>query len=155
MRVVLNAEAGLYHEMAVIKNQIFLLGLTGILLLFTLAVMYVFASRYFRRISFRGFWLTHCLYVVVYALVSASSRHASGLNAHTLWLKSRIRSTDGRSWQLRPDPRTSLLHLSDTAGAALPVGQADQPEQEEAGDTGGPSGAPAFRLNQPTSSPPK
>lgn len=60
------------------RNQIFLscfllLGLTGILLLFTLAFMYVFASRYFRRISFRGFWLTHCLYVVVYALVSTAS----------------------------------------------------------------------------------
>lgn len=51
-------------------------GLTGILLLFTLAFMYVFASRYFRRISFRGFWLTHCLYVVVYALVSTSFRRA-------------------------------------------------------------------------------
>lgn len=35
--------------------------------------MYVFASHYFRRISFRGFWITHYLYVVVYALVSDSS----------------------------------------------------------------------------------
>lgn len=65
-------EAGLDHYMLVLL----LLGLTGILLLFTLAFMYVFASRYFRRISFRGFWLTHCLYVVVYALVSISS-HSS------------------------------------------------------------------------------
>ncbi|XP_037539498.1 dual oxidase 1 [Nematolebias whitei] len=43
-------------------------GVTGILLLFTFAFMYVFASRYFRRISFRGFWITHYLYVVVYVL---------------------------------------------------------------------------------------
>lgn len=56
-----------------IRVLLLLPGLTGILLLLTLAFMYVFASRYFRRISFRGFWLTHCLYVVVYALVSASS----------------------------------------------------------------------------------
>uniref|UniRef100_A0A8C7NTF0 NAD(P)H oxidase (H2O2-forming) n=1 Tax=Oncorhynchus mykiss TaxID=8022 RepID=A0A8C7NTF0_ONCMY len=44
-------------------------GLTGILLLFIFAIMYVFATQYFRRISFRGFWLTHYLYVVVYILV--------------------------------------------------------------------------------------
>ncbi|XP_077372320.1 dual oxidase 2 isoform X2 [Festucalex cinctus] len=43
-------------------------GLTGVLLLFTLAFIYVFASRYFRRISFRGFWITHNLYTVVYIL---------------------------------------------------------------------------------------
>ncbi|XP_064169953.1 dual oxidase 2 isoform X2 [Anguilla rostrata] len=43
-------------------------GMTGILLLFVLAVLYVFASRYFRRISFRGFWITHKLYVLVYTL---------------------------------------------------------------------------------------
>ncbi|XP_013876952.1 dual oxidase 1 [Austrofundulus limnaeus] len=43
-------------------------GVTGVLLLFTFAFMYVFASRYFRRISFRGFWITHYLYVVVYIL---------------------------------------------------------------------------------------
>lgn len=48
--------------------------MTGILLLFTFAFMYVFASHYFRHISFRGFWITHYLYVVVYALVSDSSR---------------------------------------------------------------------------------
>lgn len=54
-------------------DVVLLLGLTGILLLFTLALMYVFASRYFRRISFRAFWLTHCLYVLVFALVSPSS----------------------------------------------------------------------------------
>ncbi|KAK9516542.1 hypothetical protein VZT92_024464 [Zoarces viviparus] len=43
-------------------------GMTGVLLLFTLAFMYVFASHYFRRISFRGFWITHYLYTVVYIL---------------------------------------------------------------------------------------
>uniref|UniRef100_A0A665WC44 NAD(P)H oxidase (H2O2-forming) n=1 Tax=Echeneis naucrates TaxID=173247 RepID=A0A665WC44_ECHNA len=43
-------------------------GMTGILLLFTFSFMYVFASHYFRRISFRGFWITHYLYVVVYTL---------------------------------------------------------------------------------------
>ncbi|KAG9331931.1 hypothetical protein JZ751_016568 [Albula glossodonta] len=30
--------------------------------------MYVFASRYFRHISFRGFWVTHYLYVLLYVL---------------------------------------------------------------------------------------
>uniref|UniRef100_A0A3B4WR07 NAD(P)H oxidase (H2O2-forming) n=1 Tax=Seriola lalandi dorsalis TaxID=1841481 RepID=A0A3B4WR07_SERLL len=44
-------------------------GMTGILLLFTFSFMYVFASHYFRRISFRGFWITHYLYVVVYILI--------------------------------------------------------------------------------------
>ncbi|XP_038562804.1 dual oxidase 1 isoform X2 [Micropterus salmoides] len=43
-------------------------GITGILLLFVFAFMYVFATHYFRRISFRGFWITHYLYVVVYIL---------------------------------------------------------------------------------------
>lgn len=47
--------------------------MTGVLLLFTFAFMYVFASHYFRHISFRGFWITHYLYVVVYALVSSLS----------------------------------------------------------------------------------
>nr|XP_057932001.1 dual oxidase 1 isoform X2 [Doryrhamphus excisus] len=44
-------------------------GLTGVLLLFTMSFMYVFASRYFRHISFRGFWVTHYLYIVVYILI--------------------------------------------------------------------------------------
>ncbi|XP_032379057.1 dual oxidase 1 [Etheostoma spectabile] len=43
-------------------------GVTGVLLLFTFAFMYVFASHYFRRISFQGFWITHYLYIVVYIL---------------------------------------------------------------------------------------
>lgn len=48
--------------------------MTGVLLLLVLAIMYVFASHHFRRHSFRGFWLTHHLYVVLYALVSAFPR---------------------------------------------------------------------------------
>lgn len=43
------------------------------LLLLVLAIMYVFASHHFRRRSFRGFWLTHHLYIVLYVLVRASS----------------------------------------------------------------------------------
>ncbi|KAM4677018.1 LOW QUALITY PROTEIN: dual oxidase 1-like [Discoglossus pictus] len=43
-------------------------GLTGVLLLAVLALMYVFSSSHFRRISFRGFWLTHHLYIVFYIL---------------------------------------------------------------------------------------
>ncbi|XP_072868231.1 dual oxidase 2 isoform X1 [Chlorocebus sabaeus] len=44
-------------------------GMTGVLLLLVLAIMYVFASHYFRRRSFRGFWLTHHLYILLYVLV--------------------------------------------------------------------------------------
>ncbi|MGH0157964.1 UNVERIFIED_CONTAM: hypothetical protein FKN15_053552 [Acipenser sinensis] len=43
-------------------------GFTGVILLLVLAIMYVFASHYFRRISFRGFWITHHLYVLMYTL---------------------------------------------------------------------------------------
>lgn len=44
-------------------------GMTGILLLLVLAIMYVFASHHFRRRSFRGFWLTHHLYILLYVLI--------------------------------------------------------------------------------------
>ncbi|XP_059115532.1 dual oxidase 1 [Peromyscus eremicus] len=44
-------------------------GLTGVLLLLALAIMYVFASHHFRRRSFRGFWLTHHLYILLYVLL--------------------------------------------------------------------------------------
>ncbi|XP_058851246.1 dual oxidase 1-like isoform X2 [Acipenser ruthenus] len=44
-------------------------GFTGVILLLVLAIMYVFASHYFRRISFRGFWITHHLYVLMYILI--------------------------------------------------------------------------------------
>lgn len=39
------------------------------LLLVILAVMYVFATHHFRRVSFQGFWITHHLYVLLYVLV--------------------------------------------------------------------------------------
>ncbi|XP_076588963.1 dual oxidase 1 [Chaetodon auriga] len=51
-------------------------GMTGVLLLLTFAFMYVFASHYFRHISFRGFWITHYLYVVVYILVIVHGSYA-------------------------------------------------------------------------------
>ncbi|XP_008581323.1 PREDICTED: dual oxidase 1 [Galeopterus variegatus] len=44
-------------------------GLTGVMLLLVLAIMYVFASHHFRRRSFRGFWLTHHLYILLYVLL--------------------------------------------------------------------------------------
>ncbi|XP_036299102.1 dual oxidase 1 isoform X1 [Pipistrellus kuhlii] len=44
-------------------------GLTGVIMLLVLAIMYVFASRHFRRRSFRGFWLTHHLYILLYVLL--------------------------------------------------------------------------------------
>lgn len=43
--------------------------MTGVLLLVVLAVMYVFATHHFRRVSFQGFWVTHHLYVLLYVLV--------------------------------------------------------------------------------------
>ncbi|XP_063786038.1 dual oxidase 1-like [Pseudophryne corroboree] len=43
-------------------------GITGIILLAILALIYVFSSHRFRRISFRGFWLTHHLYILMYLL---------------------------------------------------------------------------------------
>ncbi|KAJ6664098.1 hypothetical protein lerEdw1_008313 [Lerista edwardsae] len=51
-------------------------GMTGVLLLVVLAIMYVFATHYFRRISFRGFWITHHLYVVLYILVIIHGSYA-------------------------------------------------------------------------------
>ncbi|XP_062404238.1 dual oxidase 1 isoform X2 [Sardina pilchardus] len=51
-------------------------GMTGILLLLVLSFIYVFASRYFRRVSFRGFWLTHYLYVIVYLLTVIHGSYA-------------------------------------------------------------------------------
>ncbi|XP_059802599.1 dual oxidase 1-like [Hypanus sabinus] len=44
-------------------------GMTGVLLLVVLAIIYVFASRQFRRMSFRAFWVTHHLYVILYILI--------------------------------------------------------------------------------------
>ncbi|XP_075711304.1 dual oxidase 1-like [Rhinoderma darwinii] len=43
-------------------------GMTGVLLLAIMALMYVFSTYYFRRVSFRGFWIIHHLYVIFYVL---------------------------------------------------------------------------------------
>ncbi|XP_053575324.1 dual oxidase 2-like [Bombina bombina] len=43
-------------------------GMTGVLLLAIMALMYVFSTFHFRRVSFRGFWLVHQLYVLFYIL---------------------------------------------------------------------------------------
>ncbi|GAB0193891.1 dual oxidase 2-like [Grus japonensis] len=51
-------------------------GMTGVLLLVILAVMYVFATHHFRRISFQGFWITHHLYVLLYVLVIIHGSYA-------------------------------------------------------------------------------
>lgn len=61
-------------------------GLTGVMLLLILAIMYVFASHHFRRCSFRGFWLTHHLYILLYMLV------------RTLGFKPDQQSLDRCSW---------------------------------------------------------
>ncbi|XP_027725983.1 dual oxidase 2-like [Vombatus ursinus] len=44
-------------------------GMSGVLLLAVLAIMYVFASHRFRQRSFQAFWLTHHLYIVLYILL--------------------------------------------------------------------------------------
>ncbi|XP_009074436.1 PREDICTED: dual oxidase 2-like [Acanthisitta chloris] len=51
-------------------------GMTGVLLLVILAVMYVFATHHFRRVSFKGFWITHHLYVLLYVLVIIHGSYA-------------------------------------------------------------------------------
>ncbi|XP_030313149.1 dual oxidase 2 [Calypte anna] len=51
-------------------------GMTGVLLLVILAVMYVFASHHFRRVSFQGFWITHHLYVLLYVLIIIHGSYA-------------------------------------------------------------------------------
>ncbi|NXX37946.1 DUOX2 oxidase, partial [Tricholaema leucomelas] len=51
-------------------------GMTGVLLLVVLAVMYVFANHHFRRVSFQGFWVTHHLYVLLYVLVTIHGSYA-------------------------------------------------------------------------------
>ncbi|XP_046845729.1 dual oxidase 2-like isoform X2 [Xenia sp. Carnegie-2017] len=50
-------------------------GLTGVLLLLVVAVMYIFATQYSRRHVFNSFWLTHQLYVILYLLMVL---HGSG-----------------------------------------------------------------------------
>uniref|UniRef100_A0A8D0BPC5 NAD(P)H oxidase (H2O2-forming) n=1 Tax=Salvator merianae TaxID=96440 RepID=A0A8D0BPC5_SALMN len=51
-------------------------GMTGVLLLAILAIMYVFATHHFRRISFQGFWITHHLYIILYVLVIIHGSYA-------------------------------------------------------------------------------
>ncbi|NXO29095.1 DUOX2 oxidase, partial [Cisticola juncidis] len=51
-------------------------GMTGVLLLVVLAVMYVFATHHFRRVSFQGFWISHHLYVLLYVLVIIHGSYA-------------------------------------------------------------------------------
>uniref|UniRef100_A0A8D2N9E8 NAD(P)H oxidase (H2O2-forming) n=1 Tax=Zonotrichia albicollis TaxID=44394 RepID=A0A8D2N9E8_ZONAL len=51
-------------------------GMTGVLLLVVLAVMYVFATHHFRRVSFQGFWITHHLYMLLYILVIIHGSYA-------------------------------------------------------------------------------
>ncbi|KAH0619921.1 hypothetical protein JD844_014359 [Phrynosoma platyrhinos] len=52
------------------SNRSNIFSMTGVLLLVILAIMYVFATHHFRRISFQGFWITHHLYVLLYILVT-------------------------------------------------------------------------------------
>ncbi|NXA33140.1 DUOX2 oxidase, partial [Eudromia elegans] len=51
-------------------------GMTGVLLLVTLAVMYVFATHHFRHVSFQGFWISHHLYVLLYVLIIIHGSYA-------------------------------------------------------------------------------
>ncbi|XP_021263300.1 dual oxidase 2 [Numida meleagris] len=51
-------------------------GMTGVLLLIILAVMYVFATHHFRHVSFQAFWITHHLYVLLYVLVIIHGSYA-------------------------------------------------------------------------------
>ncbi|KYO21449.1 dual oxidase 2 [Alligator mississippiensis] len=51
-------------------------GMTGVLLLVILAIMYVFATHHFRRVSFRGFWISHHLYVLLYILIILHGSYA-------------------------------------------------------------------------------
>ncbi|XP_010715457.1 dual oxidase 2 [Meleagris gallopavo] len=51
-------------------------GMTGVLLLIILAVMYIFATHHFRRVSFQAFWITHHLYMLLYVLVIIHGSYA-------------------------------------------------------------------------------
>ncbi|XP_078589015.1 dual oxidase 2-like [Branchiostoma floridae x Branchiostoma japonicum] len=50
-------------------------GMTGVLLVLLLAVMYVFSTQYARRYVFKAFWFTHNLYPILYILTIV---HGSG-----------------------------------------------------------------------------
>ena len=45
------------------------------LLVIVVFIMYIFATQYARNATFRGFWLTHHLYIVLYVLMIL---HGSG-----------------------------------------------------------------------------
>ncbi|NWX91519.1 DUOX2 oxidase, partial [Nothoprocta pentlandii] len=51
-------------------------GMTGVLLLVILAVMYVFATHHFRHVSFQGFWISHHLYMLLYVLIIIHGSYA-------------------------------------------------------------------------------
>ncbi|XP_054024899.1 dual oxidase 2 [Dryobates pubescens] len=51
-------------------------GVSGVLLLGVLAVIYVFATHHFRRVSFQAFWLTHHLYLLLYGLILIHGSYA-------------------------------------------------------------------------------
>ncbi|NXN06875.1 DUOX2 oxidase, partial [Indicator maculatus] len=51
-------------------------GMSGVLLLAVLAVIYVFATHHFRRVSFQAFWLTHHLYLLLYGLILVHGSYA-------------------------------------------------------------------------------
>ncbi|XP_072881154.1 dual oxidase 2-like [Hemitrygon akajei] len=44
-------------------------GMTGVLLLFFFSFLHIFALHYFRRSSFRAFWVSHHLYIAIYVLI--------------------------------------------------------------------------------------
>lgn len=47
-----------------------------------LAVIYVFATHHFRRVSFQGFWITHHLYMLLYVLVKHLGWEGGGMPMH-------------------------------------------------------------------------
>jgi hypothetical protein len=86
------------HCLSALHLSVHLAGLTGVLLLLVLAIMYVFASHHFRRRSFRGFWLTHHLYVLLYILVRAFGCEPGG----GIWVGCSQRSSEG--WDISSPP---------------------------------------------------
>ena len=56
-------------------GRLLVAGFTGVLLTIVVMIMYIFAQQYARKATFRGFWLTHHLYIVLYLLMAM---HGSG-----------------------------------------------------------------------------
>ncbi|GCB63066.1 hypothetical protein scyTo_0011565 [Scyliorhinus torazame] len=44
-------------------------GMTGVLLILVLSILHIFSLHYFRRISFKAFWMSHHLYLATYILL--------------------------------------------------------------------------------------